>query len=124
MDPLRALNLRQGYFTRQDVLALGYDDRDIRRSLKAGAWRRLRVGTYTHSDLWPDDPELLHRIVGRSVANRFGASVALSHVTAALHHGLRVWDAELSAQHVTRLDGGAGRTEGGVVHHEGLPRRQ
>jgi len=120
MDPLRALNIRQGYFTRNDVLALGYDDRDIRRSLKAKAWRRLRVGTYTHADLWPEDPEVRHRIVGHSVATKLGASVALSHVTAAVHHHLRLWGPDLSVQHVTRLDGGAGRSESGVVHHEGF----
>jgi len=109
-----------GFFTRQDALAAGHDDRSIRRALKSRLWLRLRVGTYTFPDLWPDDVPQQHRILGRAAASRFGPKVALSHVTAALAHDLTVWDADLSLVHTTRLDGGAGRTEAGIVHHEGL----
>ena len=34
--------------------------------------------------------------------------------------GIPTWDLDLSRVHVTRLDGGAGRIEGDVVHHEGV----
>jgi hypothetical protein len=120
MDRLRVTAMTAGSFTRQDAFAVGHDDKTIRRSLKAGVWRRVRAGVYTFPDLWPDDPAEQHRITGRAVARRLGDSVALSHTTAALMHGLGVWDADLSLVHVTRLDAGAGRTEAGVVHHEGL----
>ena len=49
-----------------------------------------------------------------------GDAVALSHVSAVLAHGIDVWDVPLDRVHVTRLDGGAGRIEGDVVHHEGV----
>lgn len=120
MDRLRLLAETRGFFTRTDVLAEGHDDRAIRRAVRLRAWVRLRPGTYTFSDLWNDDEEQRHRVLGRAVATKLGPAVALSHTTAALMHGLRVWDADLSKVHVTRLDGGAGRTESGVVHHEGL----
>jgi hypothetical protein len=80
----------------------------------------VRVGAYTFPDLWPAGAEQRHRVEGRAAAGRLGPRVALSHVTAAIEHGLTVWDADLSMVHVTRLDGGAGRTESGVIHHEGL----
>ena len=120
MDPLRLLAETQGYFTRGDVLAGGHDDRAIRRCVRRRAWVRLRPGTYTFTDLWNADDEQRHLVLARSVAAKLGPTVALSHTTAAVAHGLRVWGADLSQVHVTRLDGGAGRTECGVVHHEGL----
>lgn len=120
MDRLRAMATATGSFTRQDAFGIGHDDRSIRRALKARVWHRIRAGVYTFPDLWPEHPDERHRIMGRAVARRFGDRVALSHTTAALAHGLDVWDADLVDVHVTRLDGGAGRTEAGVVHHEGL----
>jgi hypothetical protein len=120
MDPLRALAEARGYFTRPDVLAAGYDDRMIRRSVKLRVWVRLRPGTFTFTDLWHADAEQRHRVLAHAVATKLGPTVALSHTSAALAHGLRVWGADLSQVHVTRLDGGAGRTESGVVHHEGF----
>lgn len=120
MDRLRLLAETRGFFSRSDVLAEGHDDRTIRRLVRQRAWVRLRPGAYTFSDLWIDDEQRRHRVLGIAVAAKLGPSVALSHTTAALMHGLRVWDADLSQVHVTRLDGGAGRTESNVVHHEGL----
>lgn len=120
MDVLRHLAEAQGFFTRPDVLAAGFDDRVIRRSLRLRAWVRLRPGTYTFTDLYIADEQQRHLVLGRAVAAKLGPTVALSHTTAALAHGLRVWGADLSRVHVTRLDGGAGRTESGVVHHEGF----
>lgn len=112
--------LATGFFTRQDALAVGHDDKSIRRALKARVWVRIPAGAYTFRDLWPAAVADQHRVTGRAVARRLGPRAALSHTTAALEHGLRVWDADLTRVHVTRLDGGAGRTEAGVVHHEGL----
>ena len=120
MDPLRVLNEQQGFFTRADALRHGYDDHAIGRALRSRGWRRLRVGTYTYSDLWPETAERLLTVRSRSVFHKLGGAVALSHTSAAVEHGLRLWDVDLSLVHVTRLDGGAGRTESGVQHHEGF----
>jgi hypothetical protein len=119
MDRLRVIAEETGFFTRTDALAAGHDEAALRRALRAGVWLRIRPGSYTFPDLWPPTPELLHLCRGRAVARKLGDHVALSHVTAALEHGLRVWGADLTHTHVTRLDGGAGRTEAGVVHHIG-----
>ncbi|GAB2989658.1 hypothetical protein GCM10027076_29640 [Nocardioides montaniterrae] len=46
--------------------------------------------------------------------------VALSHVSGVLAHGIDTWGVNLDRVHVTRLDGGPGRIDGDVVHHEGF----
>ncbi|MEZ5193985.1 MAG: hypothetical protein R2734_16850 [Nocardioides sp.] len=43
----------------------------------------------------------------------------MSHVSAAVAHGIATWGVRLDRVHVTRLDGGAGRLEKDVVHHVG-----
>jgi hypothetical protein len=120
MDPLRVLNEQHGFFTRAEALEHGYDDHAIQRALRARSWQRIRVGAYTFADLWPDSAERLLSLRGRAVFRKLGPAVALSHTSAALEHQLRLWDADLSKVHVTRLDGGSGRSESGVEHHEGL----
>jgi hypothetical protein len=121
MDHLRILAETQGFFTRPQALEFGYDDKAIRRALNARLWVRVRRGAYTFTDLWTGvDAVEQHLTRARAVLRRLPGRVALSHVSAALYHGLDVWDVDLTRIHVTRLDGGAGRTEAGVVHHEGL----
>lgn len=121
MDRLRVIATSAGFFTRQDALREGHDDKAIRRALKARLWVRVRPGAYTFSDLWPaSDLVAQHRITGRAASRKFGSRLALSHVTASIEHELDVFDVDLSLVHGTRLDAGAGRTEAGVVHHEGL----
>lgn len=121
MDEMRFLAEANGFFTRQNVLSAGHDDRSIARALHARLWVRIRPGYYTFSDLWAGaDAEEQHRIRARTVLHKLGPRVVLSHVSAALEHRLRVWDVDLSLVHVTRLDGGPGRIEAGVHFHEGF----
>lgn len=120
LDPLRAVTDELGVFLRAEAIGQGYDDKDISRSLRAGVVTRVRHGSYVFTDTWASlTPGQRHVLLGRAVMRRVGG-VALSHTTAALAHGLDVWDADLSRAHVTRLDGGAGRTEADLVHHEGV----
>lgn len=121
MDPLRIKALAQGYFTRSDAHQAGYDDNAIKRMIKGRSWLRIRYGVYTFTDLWAKlDEGARHLATARAVARKLGHAVTLSHISAALDHGMVVWDADLSTVHVTRMDGGAGRSESGVKHHEGL----
>lgn len=120
-DPLRAICAELGFFTRTHAREAGYDDRLIARETRAGRWSRIRRGYYTFPDTWSDaSREQRHLIVCRAVLDSLGDSVALSHVSGCLAHGVDVWGLPLDQVHVTRLDGGAGRREAGVVHHEGL----
>ena len=121
MDRLRVIARQHGVFLRSEAREDGYDDRAVARALRYQQWVRVRHGAYTFSDTWDSADDLeRHRIRARAVVRSLGDSVILSHTSAAIEHGLRVWGADLSRVHVTRLDGGAGRTERDVVHHEGF----
>lgn len=121
MEPLRILCQVQGFFTRCQAAEAGYGDRDVSRMMRARAWHRIRRGYYTYADVWSvlDEVER-HRVRSLAVAHSLGPAVALSHVSAVVLHGVALWNVDLRRVHVTRLDGGAGRTEGDVVHHEGV----
>lgn len=122
MDPLLLLSESVGFFTRPQALDCGASDKEIASAVRCGAWRRFRRGYYCHASVWDvlDDIEQ-HRARCRAVIHSLGPqAVALSHVSGALVRGLDVWNIDLRRVHVTRLDKGAGRIEGDVVHHEGL----
>lgn len=121
MDPLRVLTAQSGFFTRQEAKNAGYADRDIARLVRNRVWTRFRRGFYAFTDEWQAlDPVGRHRVRSNAVLRSLGDSVALSHVSGVVRHGIDVWGPELGRVHVTRLDGGPGRVEGDVVHHEGL----
>ena len=120
MDTLRTLATSQGYFTRPDALSVGYDDKTLAAARACGHLTRIRQGVYTFTDLWRGtDAITRHRIEAHAVASRLGPRVALSHTSAAVLHGLDLWNVDLRTIHVTRLDGAAGHTGAGVVHHAG-----
>lgn len=120
-DLLRILTNRDGFFTRREALAAGYDDRAIAYQVRARVWTRFRRGFYAFADEWAAlDDVGRHRVRSRAVCRSLGDGVVLSHVSAAIAHGVDVWGVPLDRVHVTRLDGGAGRIEGDVVHHQGV----
>lgn len=118
MDPLRFLAVTQGFFTRPMASEFGFNSRSFNKVVRSGAWCRFRHGYYTFPDLWAAmSPADQHRTRCRAVLHSLGPVVALSHVSSLVMHGIDPWDQDLSRVHVTRLDGGAGRIEGDVVHH-------
>ncbi|WP_244929534.1 hypothetical protein [Nocardioides sp. W7] len=121
MDPLHIIAGSQGFFTRQHALRAGFDDREIAAQVRQRQWTRFRRGYYAITPIWDSlDPRERHLVRARAVLDSLGAAVALSHVSAVLAHGVVDWGLDLDRVHVTRLDGGAGRVEGDVVHHEGV----
>jgi hypothetical protein len=120
MDELRVIAASRGVFLRREARDLGFDDASVTAAVRAGVWTRVRRGAYTFTDLWREaDEPARHLIRARAVLRSLGPAVALSHVSAAVAHGVATFDLDLSRVHVTRLDRGAGRTEPDVVHHEG-----
>src|SRR4051812_33166314 len=109
-DVFRALEDRQSFIGRADVLALGLDDRFIRHQLRHGAWHRVRAGAYCPSAVWSCLDSLeKHRVTARAVVRSLGDGVVLSHQTGMLFHPrCDVWGVDLSKVHVTRRDGGTG----------------
>ncbi|WP_295659726.1 type IV toxin-antitoxin system AbiEi family antitoxin domain-containing protein [uncultured Nocardioides sp.] len=121
MDISEALGESPGFFTRAQAVDAGYSDQQIAAQVRSSAWIRFRRGYYAPGDMWRRLDEVArHRLRSRAVMHSLGPAVVLSHVSAAVELGLVTWGQRLDRVHVTRLDGGAGRVEGDVVHHEGL----
>lgn len=121
MDPLRYLAESRGFFTRAEARDCDYDDKAMARAVRLEIWFRIRRGCYTFTDIWSGlDAEDRHRVLSAAVLRSLGSNVALSHVSGVVDWRIPTWDLDLSRVHVTRLDGGAGRIEGDVVHHEGV----
>lgn len=110
-----------GFFTRREADAAGYDDRDVAGMVRARVWTRFRRGFFAFTDEWSAlDDVGRHLVRSRAVLRSLGPAVTLSHHSAVVAHGIDVWGVSLDRVHVTRLDGGAGRIERDVVHHEGV----
>lgn len=121
MDPLRHLADTRGFCTRATAREVGYGDKAVTQLVRGGVWHRIRRGYYTYVDIWERlSPEGRHLARAHAVADSLGDAVVLSGVTGLLEHGVATWGIPLDRVHVTRLDGGAGRTEADVVHHEGF----
>lgn len=118
---LRLVSEVQGHvFTTAQVRECGYDTPDIARLVKGGAWVRLRRGAFVESERWRTADDVQQHVFRvHAIVLQLGDAVAVSHQSAACLYGLQLWDTDLSHVHVTRLDGGCGRTEAGVVHHVG-----
>ena len=120
-DLLLPTCLEHGAFLRGEALAIGLDDAALRRELRAGSIVRIRHGAYTFADLWRSaDAASRHLALVRTVARVSGGRVAVSHHSAALVHGMDLWEVPLSQVHLTRLDRNAGRVRDDAVHHEGV----
>jgi len=121
MDPLLLLVETQGFFTRAQARYLGWDDRAVGNAMRAGLWHRIRRGYYTYAETWAGLDDLQrHGVRSRAVMHSLGPNVALSHASGCAVHEIALWAVDLGRVHVTRLDGGPGRIEGDVVHHEGF----
>jgi hypothetical protein len=109
-----------GFLHRHDILDLGGTDASIKAAVATGVIRRIRVGTYVFADEHDRlTPVEKHAVLSRAVVDKFPpGTVALSHHSAAVAHGLDVYAANLEVVHLLRLDGGCGRIEAGVIHHD------
>lgn len=106
--------------TRAQVIKAGYDDKEIRRLIRRGVWRRLRRGVYVPSSVWQSlDAVDRHRLEIRAALWTVRKPTVLSHVSAAVAHGLDLHEPDLSVVHVTRSDLHSPRSEAGIRHHTG-----
>jgi len=121
MDPLRHLAETAGFFTRAQARDCLYRDKDVTGLVRGGSWLRLKRGYFTFTDLWQGlDHVQQFRVRGAMAMHSLGDRVALSHQSALAEQQVDIWGLDTTNVHVTRLDGGAGRIESGIVHHEGL----
>jgi hypothetical protein len=119
MDDLR--NLHDDHvFQRREALESGYADRDLYRAMRDGAIVRIRQGAYAFGDVWSAaNPIERHRLRAHAVLRSHDVPLALSHTSAAVEHGLRLFEPRLDKVHVVCLDRTLARTTADVVYHRG-----
>jgi hypothetical protein len=107
-----------GLHLRPHLLAVGVTDGELQRVRRAGDIVRIRRGAYLPAD---DErlrhPESRHLLLVRSMISSLAAGSVVSHVSAAVLHGLPVWRVELDRVHVTRRGAGGGRVSRGLHLH-------
>lgn len=89
---LAAMELHGGVFAAADAVAAGVARTAIPHLVSTGAWRRVRYGVYTTTDLWRHhvDTGTTHELECAAVVRRLGRRSVVSHTSAARLHGLVV----------------------------------
>ncbi|MGE3285916.1 MAG: hypothetical protein AB7J32_07405 [Pseudonocardia sp.] len=105
------MNLR----LRRELHTDGYTDAEIRRALRAGRLCAVRRGAYLAGPA-PGDPVARHLAEVRAAAVALCPDAVVSHVSAALVHGLPVWAVPLDRVCVTRPRRRSGARIGARVH--------
>jgi hypothetical protein len=119
MDDLRNLH-NDHVFLRREALAHGYRDQDLEHAIRDGLLVRVRHGAYTFRDVWDAANEVgRHSLRAHAVMRSHDAPIALSHTSAAVEHGLRLFRPDLSKVHVITRGKRLARTTGDVVYHRG-----
>jgi hypothetical protein len=117
MDELFSLHTDH-VFLRREALAHGYVDRDLHRAIRAGVLDKVRHGAYVSRSVWQAADELeRHRLRSHAVLRSHGSALALSHTSAAVEHGLRLHQPDLSKVHVVCLEEPLARTTPDIVYH-------
>lgn len=117
MDELATLHPDQ-VFLRREALEHGYTDKDLRRALRAGSLARVRHGAYVPAAVWSAADEVQrHRLKSHAVLRSHGSALALSHTSAAVEHGLRLYKPDLSKVHVVCLGTMLGNATPDLVYH-------
>ncbi len=106
-------------YLRSRMLAAGWSDDEVRRLLRLGDLRRVRRGSYVTGPL-PEEPARRHRVAVTAAVAALGAQAVVSHVSAAVLHGLPLWGVALQRVHVTRMRASGGR-RGRIVHVHTAP---
>ncbi|WP_433288375.1 type IV toxin-antitoxin system AbiEi family antitoxin domain-containing protein [Pseudonocardia sp. CA-142604] len=108
-----------GLNLRSRLLADGVTDRELRRLRRTGALATVRPGAYVYGDV-ATDAVARHRPAVHATASQLGAGAVVSHVSAAVLHGLPLWfprsqPTPLGRVHATR-DRRSGARRNSLVH--------
>ena len=99
-----------------DLLRRGFSADELDRLRRSGQLQRVRRGAYVRSS-----PERLaanrHRSLVEAALTQFRTDAVVSHVSAAVLHGLPVRPEALGRVHLTRTRRGGGRVRAGVEVH-------
>lgn len=100
-DPQRIIH-------RREALAAGYTDGELRRARRDGTLHLIRRGAYaTPEGLAGADAIARHRLLLEATVAASHPNAVVSHVSAAVLHGIDVWGVPLARVHLT-IDGQSG----------------
>jgi hypothetical protein len=99
---------------RPHLLNAGFSDDELRRLVRTGRLTPVRRGAYVQGDL-PDDVLERHTLQIAAAMRELAGDAVVSHISAAVLHGLRIWGVPVGRVHVTRRRAGGGR-RGALVH--------
>jgi hypothetical protein len=104
---------------REELLAAGVAEHEVRRMVRVGELAPLRRGAYSAVPL-PSLPEQRHELTVRAAVPELAPNAVVSHASAAVLHGMRLWAVPLRQVHVTRARrSGARRSR--VLHVHAAP---
>jgi hypothetical protein len=103
---------------RLDLISAGYSAQEIRRFVRDGRLVRLRRGYFAVRDPAGTSTADQHRLRAIAAADA-STCLVLSHVSAAVLHGLWLHDVDLTEVHLTRPGHGGGRVHPGQRVHTG-----
>ena len=98
---------------RPDALVAGLTDAELARAVRGGSLTRLRRGAYLDSRATVSP----HRALVLATVAGLRVGTAVSHVSAAVLHGLPLWRVDLSRLHATRRPPAAGSGSAHVHLH-------
>jgi len=99
-----------------DPRLAGLTTKELLRGTRRGELVRLRRGWYLVAEQVPPDPVGRHRQLLHATCPLLAPGSVVSHLSAAVLHGLPVWREQLSHVQVTRTDG-RGKRRGNVHVH-------
>lgn len=109
-----------GLLMREDALAAGCDDQDLRAAVRAKVLHRELPGIYVDRDRWLGlDETGRYKLVVRGVMRKSRSEVVASHLSAVVLHAGPTWELPLAEVHLTRPDGRAARRQLRRVTHRG-----
>lgn len=103
-------NVDSPIIRRAEALRRGAADHQLQRQCRTRAWRRLRPGRYApRAEFDALDAYERHRLRAAETLQAASTDAVLSHQSAAVLHGLDLWNTQLAVAHLTRSRPTGGR---------------
>ena len=115
MDELPAL------YRRSALVAEGFAPAELRRMLRDGTLLAVRPGAYVQGEQLPTEAEARHLLAVHAALGELSPDSVISHVSAALLHGLSVWNVPLHRVHASRNRRRSGGRRDPRVHLHSVP---
>lgn len=108
-----------GMFRRMEAISDGITDRQLHLMCRARELHRIHHGVYLPHDVWDQADDLgRHLLLAKAIEMTHGPEIALSHTSAALAHGLRLYKPDLSKVHISGAHAFHARRSRHVSYHD------